>query len=127
MKLSEAIRLGAALAPQAFAILATKDKSGRVLSTCAIGAALHAVSAIHSDTTPSTSELTELFSVVTALRSCPGDDGCVYWVASVFEVVTHLNDNHLWSRERIADWVETVEAEEDAAHATETETCAAAV
>ena len=32
----------------------------------------------------------------------------------LFGVIRELNDNHEWTRERIADWVETIEAQAEA-------------
>jgi hypothetical protein len=39
------------------------------------------------------------------LRTCPDCTKADY----VFRVIAHLNDDHRWTRERIADFVETIE------------------
>ena len=105
MRLSEAISLGAMLHPQAFEMLRSPDGQ-----TCALGAALDAVGG------PQSSYL----------------DLYCHWPDMLHLVVTHpvlgvrtfledaiagLNDRHRWTREAIADWVETIEDAGMAAHA----------
>lgn len=92
MQLSEAIRLGAMLHPQGFYWSHLKDTNGTVIATCALGAAYDAGYA-------------HPFEVATPAR-CPRCHGS----ASLSWIVAHLNDTHRWTREAIADWVETVEA-----------------
>lgn len=36
------------------------------------------------------------------------DEGCG-WEDSVWSMIPHLNDDHKWSRERIADWLDTLD------------------
>lgn len=47
--------------------------------------------------------------------SCPwyGTDQCsVAWeVGRLVDVIIHLNDNHRWTREAIADWLDTLPAQ----------------
>ncbi len=97
MRLSEAIRLGAMMKPQAFRALFTGD------GACALGAALLAVGAAHEQALRSVRNRWPWAFTVSANcpscgRSCP-----------VFGVITHLNDNHCWTREQIALWVAGVE------------------
>ena len=40
---------------------------------------------------------------------CPGCSGQLHSRAPVWVTVTTLNDHHQWSRERIADWLETLD------------------
>lgn len=111
MKLSEAIRLGAMLKPQAFGAV---QRQG---TTCAIGAAYDAIGALSKDDGDGMSE--EDFLVVCGHLpllaapnvQCPacsetpyGDDG------SMCANIAHLNDWHRWTREQIADWVASQEA-----------------
>lgn len=103
MKLSEAIRLGAMLKPQGFGL----DSVNWPVSeqTCAVGAALHAVSS------PIGRDLFKVFPIARDLVVCPAcnkraEHGCC--------IVAHVNDVHRWSREQIADWVESIERTHEA-------------
>jgi hypothetical protein len=97
MRLSEAIRLGAMLHPQAFQSLRVIDMdTGAVVRTCALGAAEQAGYNIERE------------SAEESLQRCPACPPVpFFW--SVNMVIAHLNDDHRWTRERIADWVETLE------------------
>jgi hypothetical protein len=104
MRLSEAIRLGASLAPQAFGALA--DARGR---TCAIGAALHAIGVINDRRFGWTSAMLR-FPVLRLMEEreyarCPA---CRV-VQKDRGLIAHLNDDHRWTREAIADFIETIE------------------
>lgn len=103
MKLSEAIRLGAMLNPQGF------GKFERNGNTCALGAALATLTYDKEKITQS-----EMFQIhwpwiVVQEQEivCPGcrkqTRGCVFFM------IVHLNDDHYWTREQIADWVESIE------------------
>jgi hypothetical protein len=105
MKLSAAILLGSTISPQAFGEF--QDKNG---SRCSLGAALAAVG--------KTSEIEMGFR--TAVESwawierdgefhCPDCHGVARWVLSI---IVHLNDVHGRTRERIAEWVATVEPQD---------------
>jgi len=95
MKLSEAIRLGSMLRPQAFG----KIFDGK--SSCAFGAAQEALG-LHWD-----------FPVVITWPWL--DDPLICPACLLTEqlgaavISSHLNDKHQWTREEIADWVATVE------------------
>lgn len=97
MKLSEAILLGTMIRPQAFRALITDD------GACALGGALLAVGATGEPALRSVRNrwpwaLTVSANCPSCGRSCP-----------VFGVITHLNDNHRWAREQIAEWVAGIE------------------
>lgn len=104
MKLSEAIRLGAMLKPQAFgalygelAVVSPGDVLGlrAIATSCALGAAHDAG---WRGTVPNITPC------------CPVCSGRSYAPAGpVAATVMHLNDGHRWTREQIADWVETIE------------------
>jgi len=98
MQLSEAIRLGAMLAPQCFQQAKVIDEFGNVLATCALGAAEQA--GFDIDT------LSEVEAAEGVRTACPA---CEYWAWTLGGMVAHLNDDHVWTREAIADWVATVE------------------
>lgn len=100
MRLSEAIRLGAMLKPQAYGPFSS-------IGSCALRAACDAVG-IHDrlEGLFNYSELAVHFPLLRTLhQSCPvcgrRDD--------LMFVSYHLNDAHHWTRERIADWVESLE------------------
>lgn len=105
LKLSEAIRLGAMLRPQARGGYFVKGGS------CAIGAALEAIGMNSKclDAGPALSRWPLARNVV----PCPQclDSGTAWSMAA------HLNDHHQWTREQIADWVATVEAQDELQHA----------
>lgn len=102
MKLSTAIRLGAMLKPQGFGKYLEDE------ATCALGAALDARGVFGTHFRES-----ELFPIILILSpGCPICDERSYG-GDVGSTIFHLNDDHLWTRERIADWVETVEAAQD--------------
>jgi len=97
MRLSEAIRLGATMRPQAFRTLLTDD------GACALGAALLAVGARPEEAVRSALDRWPWASTVNA--DCPR---CTR-SRTVFRVITHLNDRHRWTREQIATWVAGIE------------------
>lgn len=88
MRLSAAIRTGAKMAPQAFWIDRTSTGA-----TCAMEAAFDGAGLPVGTTPPSWA----------TPFSCP----LCGWLSRLIHVVGHLNDHHRWSREKIADWVET--------------------
>ena len=97
MRLSEAIRLGAMMTSQAFQALFTND------GACALGAALLAIGAAPDQALHSA--LNRWPWAFTVSANCPscGRSRCV------FEVITHLNDAHRWTREQIARWIAGIE------------------
>ena len=106
MRLSEAIRLGAMLKPrQAFG--AWLDEDG---GTCAIGAALDAFGALNADGTADEQKWAEAVKCVRPTtfipNACPA---CFRTSDRVDDTMRHLNNHHRWTREQIADWVESIE------------------
>src|SRR5258706_10396401 len=110
MLLSEAIRLGSLLRPQAFGKILTDGDS------CALGAALEAVGLPVTEETP-TSAAFEFWPWLDAeFTWCPcGSDGCEKH-DTAGEIIVFLNDSHEWSREQIANWVHSLEALRRVAH-----------
>lgn len=118
MKLSEAIRLGAMLRPlQAFDVLFNPETG----ATCAMGAAGEAVGVLDTSRrnawkTDAKSKAPKEWRWVVKPASCPlcGD---VFDMPVMFPrykrdtqaVIVHLNNDHRWTRERIADWVQGIE------------------
>jgi hypothetical protein len=100
MKLSAAILLGSTLRKQCFRDLFRDGGS------CAMGAAFEAIGAdrlFPLEGTP------WRWLLVASLR-CPECGVEEPWVTIV--ITSHLNDKHRWSRERIAEWVATVEPQD---------------
>lgn len=98
MKLSEAIRLGAMLRPQTFGHYS--DEVG----TCAIGAVFQAVG---SDMGVGLSDDMGNQLDVANRSPCPVL-GCEHDHVN-HATIPHLNDDHRWTREQIADWVQAIE------------------
>jgi hypothetical protein len=116
MKLSEAIRIGAKKRPQCFTVLFLhptdpSNKSG-VIQSCALGAGLEGAGIINPE------ELqypchpkwkAEVFDGISGYKDrawfrCP----ICFFRDDSLELTIHLNDAHEWSREAIADWLETI-------------------
>jgi hypothetical protein len=107
VKLSEAIRLGAMMRPQT---------RGRMRSlggwTCALGAALDAVGDLDArmPNAESIQRVVAKWPIAASLVQHPAN---VYW-SSMKSIIVDLNDEHKWTREQIASWVETVELQQAA-------------
>lgn len=99
MRLSEAIRLGAMTGPQCFGAWRRDD------ATCAIGAAGVAISFQGID-------ISEAFPIMRRVASCPLGDVLGSHCRWVCHVIQHLNDDHKWTREQIADLVEGLERQQ---------------
>lgn len=125
MKLSEAIRLGSLLVPQCHGSL--WDDEHRL--SCALGAACDALGIKECDTAGA--ELHALnveFPFLEAEAHCPACNVIAgKWRRfrekeyDTGDVIVHLNDDHKWSRRRIADWVQTIEPAEQETLAPEQE------
>lgn len=105
MRLSEAIRLGAMLRPQARLYWFHEGGS------CALGAAAEAVGiAIYPDTFTQVGPVPREWIWINGLKAaCPVCGDC----DDAQETIKHLNNDHRWTRERIADWVETLEPRDE--------------
>ena len=107
MKLSDAVRLGSMMKPQAFF---GNDNAG----TCALGAAAEAVGIPHhysgkNYNDPDYGKLRMEFPILSIERDCPCGV-CTFKGRLLMDIIWFLNDTHRWTRERIADYIETVEA-----------------
>jgi hypothetical protein len=109
MKLSEEIRLGAMVGPQAFGMTFI-DNHG----SCAFGAALIARGLVIDDGNMFAKNDHRIASVVDVWSWLDGLElDCPECGSKQrFGCVVHLNDKHHWTRERIADYVETFEPQE---------------
>ena len=129
MKLSEAMRLGAMLRPQAFGRLYSETRTGflglfgpRVKTSCALGAAYEAGNVPIVRVRPGgastpcrgSSKAADLayepppdwWRLLTSHAVCPD---CPLTLV-VSEMIPHLNDEHRWPRPTIADFIATLEA-----------------
>lgn len=103
MRLSEAIRLGSMMKPQAHGMAFTGRR------TCVFAAAADAIGLLigtkRRDSLPIGTA--EAFPIL-ALRVVPPFESTKRtWCVRAAGMA--LNDEHRWTRERIADWVETIE------------------
>lgn len=115
MKLSEAIRLRGMMDRQVFGHYI--DEAG---GSCALGGAALAIGF----------ERKQLFDygfeaclcvlmgtpkkwLALKWRECPEKCGAPVPYECLFTTIAHLNDDHRWSREQIADWVSTIEQEHE--------------
>ena len=105
IKLSEAIRLGSMLKPQGFG---DKSANPEQEATCALGASLSAIGASVRDVTKY-DFLRQRWPFLCERKQCPA---CGFNRAALWIISDHLNDRHKWTRERIADWVATIEPED---------------
>ncbi len=104
MTLSEAIRLGAMLKPQQIHDGSLSDGTG----TCALGAAMEACG-IDVEGDDNYWSLGERFPHLDG----PSPEHCAHCGSNPGNLmghIWHLNDTHYVSREKIADWVATLEA-----------------
>lgn len=106
MKLSEAISLGATLRPQAYGT--SSMIVGDTIWTCALGGAAEAAGLIKITGTvvkPGMMDIREHFPILNTMWVSPGAFG----VCSLCDTIIRLNDSFHWTRELIAQWVESVE------------------
>lgn len=118
MKLSEAIRLGAMMKPQAFGKLRRvvyfyKGQPRQEIRTCALGAALDACGLLTVED-PQSVPFGDLFErhpeiTTTLMQYCRNPMIESDRTGSVHEVIVYLNDNCRWTREQIADWIACIE------------------
>lgn len=116
MRLSDAMRLGAALRPQAFGHLHRHHvREGQ--TTCAMGAAAEAIGLLRFDETGAALQTTDQSIDHSLRRVWPWllKQQCHCGVCPVtgmaLAVILHLNDHHRWTREAIAQWVAGIERE----------------
>lgn len=98
---SDAIRVGAELRPQAF------DRYFGNGGSCAYGAALEAITG-KEDADPWGA--VEAFGyLLNQGSSCPAGCDQPEPFVSIAAIIFHLNDDHRWAREQIADWLQSEE------------------
>ena len=104
MTLAEAIRLGAMLKPQAFH--GPVDLVSKETATCALAAAAEAIG-LERFHRRADLWLTWFGGMERQHGHCPACRS--YNNITVTSLVIHMNDDHQWTREAIADWVELQE------------------
>jgi hypothetical protein len=110
MKLSQAIRIGSKIRPQcfgkAFALMADDETVG----SCALGAALEGGDVIDKPLTSETAYqyarlvLQEWPDLDFETVPIPGES----YSDSIVNGIETLNDKYKWTREKIADWLESL-------------------
>jgi hypothetical protein len=107
MKLWQAMLEGAKLGPQVFGH-ANSDKGDG--GTCAIGAVCKAVGVSNAEMVWNNG-LNNLYPELLSASNCPQceNKGFEYWgfwyEFNLQRVIVHLNNDHRWSRQRIAEWL----------------------
>lgn len=78
------------------------------IKACALAAAFHT---LFPDATEfSQSKLLKAFPILDAkVRPPCSKDGCPASDDTLYSMVIHLNDTHMWTREAIALWISTIE------------------
>lgn len=110
MKLSEAIRLGSMVKPQGSCRTSDNPMSGEAV--CALGAASEALGHPKEEELRYTL-LEAQYPFLHGRHEAVGPCGCEFIrTKDIMCVIWHLNDTHKWTRERIADWVATIEPKE---------------
>jgi hypothetical protein len=120
MRLSEAIKLGAMMKPQGFGVV----DNGRNNKSCALLAAANAVGLkkllFGNRHWPWPWMWTERTLARCPVRCEASADGAYH----VGGLIAHLNDQHQWTREAIADWVATIEPADERPERTTGAECA---
>lgn len=101
MKLSEAMRRGARMGPQAFGRWQTTGGGGCALVSTMNGCGIK----VEADMPAiwSMAHLIKMFPELTRIVKC---SACIDSVYPLDLAIIHMNDYHHWSRERIAGWIE---------------------
>jgi hypothetical protein len=104
LRLSEAIRLGAMLKPKGYDGLLVDGR------TCALGAALDAIGQCNGDSEAEYQTAKEAWPLLMKEATSPVEANYRTYLQ---HAIWQLNDSRGWTRERIADWVETIEREHE--------------
>lgn len=102
MKLSEAIKLGAAMHAQTCLGGYFEYKDGVLVGTCALGAAVNALGATDRGVVATIYEQTGTDVMMTHIAH-PIDGH----VDDMYQIITELNDERGWTREQIAAWLDS--------------------
>jgi hypothetical protein len=124
LRLSEAIRLGAMMKPPARGVM------GGAGGTCAIGAAADAIGHLHDrEFRNAWDAFSQVWPILGVQTFGPSDT----WTGRrkvkfhVRSIILSLNDDDGWTREQIADWVESIERSQEQCNAVENTSTSGAV
>jgi hypothetical protein len=116
MPFSQAIRLGALITKPYTGL---SDLCNPPQATCVLGAALVALGLFGKcdhKTSLAVKLLVERYPFLKEVHECPVGQSCGFHgnnnkvlTCELSTILFHLNDRHRWTRERIADWVESIE------------------
>lgn len=107
MKLSEAIRIGSTKRPQCKTVFFQSDNNGMATHSCVLGAAYEAI----TGKTPldlDDVQLLAFWDLNDPLLAHPIGTRALEGSSTIMEGLIELNDYAGWSRERIADWLESL-------------------
>ena len=109
MKLSEFMKLGATLRPQAFGHLFSREGG-----SCALGAAMEAAGITTDpfflkDGGPLSRYVVEKAFPILCERNFRHPEDESSWSWDIWSAIVDLNNRFRWSREAIAEWVATIE------------------
>lgn len=108
LTLSKAIRIGAKKRPQCFKSV-FKDVRGLGIHSCVVGAAYEALwDSTFPDSYHAGMNRVSNTNILKVKTLCPSFK-CHYENDYIIFMLEHLNDVHYWTREQIADWVESIE------------------
>lgn len=107
-KLSEAIRIGAQKRPQCFDGVFRMDFQSNQYRSCALGAALEAMFPSNNDQCVSKADMKDLREALHLSENEVIKDPFYGTEYDICLVIMSLNDDQRWSREKIADWLESI-------------------
>ena len=109
MTLSEAMKLGSMTGPQVFDGAFDFRTSG----SCAMGSVAIATGHRYCGA-DGWKVIIDTFPILRQRGLCPVERCKSYPSTTVQSTIVHLNDDHRWTREQIADWIETLEKKQNA-------------
>jgi hypothetical protein len=99
------MRKGAQLRPQCRDVFFSEVRG--VICSCGLGASLEGAGILNGEELPCPDlEMFNGFDGVGLMVQCPVKEKC--YAAELTAQIIHLNDDHLWTREAIADWLKTL-------------------
>lgn len=122
MRFSEAVRAGIAKdGYQTFRVYVDRDTDNKIVGCCTLGAALIGINHLDlrddvvqvlQDNFPDLFEREDEDYLSTRMNSCPEPNPDKPGIfcgrpQSNYSLVVHLNDDHFWTREKIADFFES--------------------
>ncbi len=114
LALSDAILLGSVKHPQKMDGFYTTNIAGQLTETCAIVAALDCIGVMEEvlqsgKSIQAWTIFPTLSQEVVGCPECHKTSHELVYLTEVATVILHLNDDHHWTRPRIAEWVKSIE------------------